>query len=185
MLNHKLPAGMLSLPRGVLPKNLANCRHSCKQCAHTLYVMHYFTWDSLLVIELWRTGEETGSRESRRERDRLSAWETERGLPDRLRESSERRKETEIFSQLSVKSLMGLKHFFFKCFATLKEKHLMFGFARLLDIGLISLYLLLLIRFIWMLLWALITQFLSQLEWHSLRNLAPIIYLWETQVKLK
>lgn len=74
--------------------------------------MHYFTWDLLLVIELWRTGDETRSKELRAEEREVECVRVGNRHGDRLIECSERRKENEILSQLSVKSLMCFKGFF-------------------------------------------------------------------------
>lgn len=99
------------------------------------------------MIELWRTGKETGSRvnerERKREREILSALETDSGFPDALKEGSEIRKENEILSQLFVKSLMWLRGFFFML-CKFEGKTFNVWFCFLLAIGLISLYLLLL-----------------------------------------
>ncbi len=108
-----------------------HCMHSCKHHAHThcmhahthrLHVMHHFTWDSGLLIELQRrNGRERDRRETqggqrarevesetkrRRERERclLIDWQTV--------QENEGRKESEIFPQLSVRVLMWFKGFF-------------------------------------------------------------------------
>lgn len=71
-----------------------------------------------------------------RERERLSVREREEGS-QRLTESSERRKESEIFSHLSVRVLMWFKGFFM--LRNFEGEVFDVWFASLLAIGLISL----------------------------------------------
>lgn len=126
-------------PHTLTHTNSANCRHSCKRGAHTLYVTHYFTWDALLVIELWsRDSEEEKHKGWERAREVECVYAGEGGrLADRLTESSERRKESEIFSHLSVRVLMWFKGFFM--LRNFEGEVFDVWFASLLAIGLISL----------------------------------------------